>query len=147
MRRRQLKCIFNFPHIRILLVEFKVKIKKVFGRVLSSKVTHNFLKSEHEYSNKRFKIPLWSIYPILKYLQSIFSRRILQLISVIKRNNKHRWVKLLRSIKANYSLIPKGKIKSFINSIFEMNLQYIKFRLRFLDLLQQNQLTFANFSW
>ena len=100
-------------------MKFKAKVKKVSGRVPSNRVIRNYFKTELSYSYKRGSSrQLWSTDPKLKYLQAIFSWRILQQIS----DNK--WIINIdessssRSIKANYSLLPKGKRKPIINSVW-----------------------------
>ena len=126
LKRCQLKCLFRLPHIRLLLMKFKAKFKKVSGRAPSDRVIHNYLKEELGYSYKRGSArPLQSSDPKLKYLQAIFSWRILEQILDDRLVINIDESSYFRSIKANYSWLQKGKRKSIINSIWRWSVNMI----------------------
>ena len=112
-----IKILVSPPTYSMTVYDIKANINRVSGRAPPKKVIYDYLKKEIKYSYKRGSTrPLCSKSSKLKYLQAIFSWRIMKEIE------QNRWIinidesSYSRSIKTNYSWLPKGKRKAIINS-------------------------------
>ena len=115
-----LKNLYLLQHILSLFVQFRNKLKETTEIHRTYGVIYKFLKEDLRLSYKRGSARLaLSMDPKLKYQQAIFSCRMIKILEsgdIIINVDESSYT---RSIKTNYSWLPKRRMKPIMNTIWK----------------------------
>ena len=119
LRKPTLKNLYLLQHILSLLMQFRSKLKETTGIKRKYGVIYKFLKEDLRLSYKRGSDRLTlSMNPKLKYQQAIFSCRMIKKLEsreIVINVDESSYT---RSVKTNYSWLPKGRMKPIVNTIW-----------------------------